>query len=148
MERDTYIFFYELFKKINRNIDVIDITDDLDNTKVINDKYEIGRILKAGELTKRVGSELSGLIREGMKETEIAAEAYYRLYRAGSEEPFVYVNAGSNPRVHSEPLSTAAVENDSVVTFTLDGDFFRYYVDKSFAITVGNPGDNAINAIK
>ncbi len=69
---------------------------------------------------------LTDLIREGMKETEIAAEAYYRLYRAGSEEPLVYVNAGSNPRVHSEPLSTVSVENDSVVTITLDGDFFRY----------------------
>ncbi|MCY0852318.1 MAG: Xaa-Pro peptidase family protein [Thermoplasma acidophilum] len=148
VERDAFIFFYDLFKKLNRNVEVVDITDILDDIKVIKDRYEIDYIMKAGEVTRKVAAALADLVREGMKETDIAAEAYYMLYKAGSEEPLIYINAGPNPRVHSEPLSTVTIRNNSIVTITLDADFSRYYVNKSLTIPIGNPGDTALNAIK
>ncbi len=148
LERDTFAFFYDLFKKLNPSIEVVDITENLGAMKMMKDRYEIDCIEKAGKMVSSVAEEIKNIIRPGMTETELAAEAYYRLYRAGSEEPLVYVNAGPNPRVHAEPLSTVKIPENGTVTVTLDGDFMRYYVNKSFTVPLGDPGETARKAIE
>jgi len=52
-------------------------------------------------------------------ETDVAAEAYRILYKQGSEHPHVYVNAGPNPRVHSEPFKDNILRENTFITNSL-----------------------------
>lgn len=149
LERDAYILFYEIFKRLNRGVEVVDIGEALAEMKMIKDEVELSYIREAGKKANLAIGKAINAVKPGVSETEIAAEAYATLYRLGSEEPLVYVNAGPHPRVHAEPFSTVRVREGTTVTVVVGADHFRYYANKSRTIIVGNNSKEiARNAFK
>jgi len=122
--------------------------EDIAELRAIKDEVEIKCIEKAGEKAKRAIEKALDNAKLGISETEIAAEAYDVLYKMGSEEPLVYVNAGPNPRVHAEPLSTVRVKDGTTVTIVIAADHLRYYANKSETVLVGSRSGIALNAME
>jgi len=54
VERDAYILFYEMFKKVNRDVEVVDVGGMLAEMRAVKDSYELEAIAKAAELSSRV----------------------------------------------------------------------------------------------
>jgi Xaa-Pro dipeptidase len=148
MERDAYIFFYETFKRLNPSVKVKDVSKIITEMRLIKDQYEIDAIRKAGVKAKKALEAAFSAVKPGVSETEIAAEDYSVLYRMGSEEPLVYVNAGPHPRVHAEPLSDHKVRNNTFVTIVIEADHYRYYANKADTIYLGSPTGKALEALK
>ncbi len=148
LERDAYILFYEMFRKLNPGVEVVDVSQLLYELRMVKDGYELDSIRRAGEIASKVMEHVLSVIRPGMSETEIAAEAYYRLYRSGCEEPHVHVNVGPAPRVHSEPLRDVKVREGVFVTVVIAADYNRYYANMSRTIYVGKPSGIAEKAIE
>jgi len=139
VERDAYVFFYEMFKKLNPKVEVIDVSDIIAEMRMLKDDYEIEAIKEAGKKTSRAIIEIIGSIKPGLSETEIAAKLYFILYELGCENPHVYVNAGPHPRIHCEPLRGIIAREDSFVTIIIGADHNGYYANISRSIYLGKP---------
>ena len=138
IERDAYILFYEMFKRLNPGVDVVDISGLVTELRMVKDEYELSAIRRAGELASKVMEVVASTIKPGVSETEVAAEAYYQALKLGSEEPKVHVNAGPHPRVHAEPLSSVKVREGTAVTVVLGIDYLNYYANISRTFIVGS----------
>jgi len=142
LERDAFILFYEMFKRLNRNTEVVDVAPILSEMRMIKDDYELDAIRSAGRKAKKAMEYALSVVKKGVSETEIAAEAYHVLYKMGSEEPHVYVNAGPYPRVHSEPHRDTIIQKNTFVTVVIGADHNGYYANMSRSIFVGNETHN------
>jgi len=58
IERDAYILFYEMFKRLNPGLKVVDVSDIIYEMRMIKDKCEIEAIKRAGEIASRVMEKL------------------------------------------------------------------------------------------
>ncbi len=147
VERDSYILFYEMFKRLNPGVEVVDISGIISEMRMIKDRYEIEALEKAGEIAKEAVEHGLAIVKPGLSEAEVAGEIYSLLYRRGSIEPVVYVNAGPHPRIHSEPFSDVRVRKDTFVTIVVEADYYRYYANKSRSTYIGSPTGLAREAI-
>jgi len=148
VERDAYILFYEMFKRLNPQVAVVDISEIIDDLKIIKDEYEIEAIRDAGLKARRALEKIANTIKPGVSETEIAGEIYSILYKQGSEHPVVYVNAGPYPRIHAEPLHDSRVVENTFVTIVVSADHNGYYANKSITLYIGQPSGMAEKALK
>ena len=73
VERDAYILFYEMFKRLNPHVQVVDVSNILDEMKMIKDRYEIEAIRRAGEKARKVIEYVEGIVKPGLTETEVVA---------------------------------------------------------------------------
>jgi Xaa-Pro aminopeptidase len=138
VERDSYILFYEMFKRANRDVEVVDVGDLLMEMRAVKDGYEVEAITKAAEVSSRVLERALDAVKEGVSELDIAAEAYSLAFKLGSEEPHIYVNVGPHPRVHAEPLRDSVVRDGVLVTLVVGADFRGYYANTSVSTFVGS----------
>lgn len=148
LERDAYILFYEMFKKLNPHVEVVDVAPILYDMRMIKDSYELDAIRKAGAISLKALEKAESIVEPGISETEIAAELYHILYRSGSEDPLVYVNVGPGSRVHAEPLRDIVVKNGVFVTVVVGADYNRYYANSSRTFFVGDLRGEAEKALK
>ncbi len=148
LERDAYILFYEMFKKLNPKVEVVDVSHLLFELRATKDKYELESVRKAGQVASKVMEHVLSTVKPGMSETEIAAEAYHKLYGSGCEEPHVHVNVGPAPRVHSEPYRDVKVREGVFVTMIIAADYNRYYANMARTIYVGKASGMAEKALK
>ena len=148
LERDAYILFYEMFKKLNPKVEVVDVSKLIYELRTTKDKYELESIRRAGKVASKVMEHVLSIVKPGVSETEIAAEAYYKLYSSGCEEPHVHVNVGPAPRVHSEPFRDVKVREGVFVTVIIGADYNRYYANMSRTIYVGRASGTAEKALK
>jgi len=137
IEKDAYIFFYEMFKKLNPHVEVIDIGPIIAEMRMIKDNYELSAMREAGKRASRALEEVMSLIKPGISETEIVAEIYSRLYKWGSEDPHVYVNAGPNVRIHCQPYRDSILRKGTFLTIIIGADYNNYYANMSRTIFVG-----------
>ena len=147
LERDAFILFYEMFKRLNPKTEVIDVASILSEMRMTKDDYELDAIRTAGKKAKKAMEQALSAIEPGVSETEIAAEAYHTLYKMGSEEPHVYVNAGPHPRVHSEPHRDSIVQKNTFVTIVIGADHNGYYANMSRSVFVGDKTHKVTNII-
>ena len=138
VERDSYILFYEMFKRANRDVEVVDVGDLLAEMRAVKDGYEVEAIAKAAEVSSRVLEKALGVVKEGISELDVVAEAYSLAFKLGSEEPHIYVNVGPHPRVHAEPLRDSVVRDGVLVTVVVGADFSGYYANTSVSTFVGS----------
>ena len=149
VERDSYILFLEVFKKLNPNIEIIDIRNLSMELRMIKDDWEIENIKKAGKLASKAMEVASDEIEIGKSELEIASEIYKYLMMHGSEEPKIYVSA--TPRIHAEPFRDVKVRDGKFVTIVIGADFNHYYANIGRSFFIGRKNErvkNAINAIE
>ncbi len=136
-ERDSYVSYHEMFKKVERGVEVVDIGPVLSELRALKDSHEIELIRKAGEISSMVLEEAVSTATEGLSETDIAAEAYRKAFKLGSEEPLIYVNVGPHPRAHAEPMNDVVVKKGVLVTVVVASDHGGYYANTSASIFVG-----------
>ncbi|MCS7385415.1 MAG: Xaa-Pro peptidase family protein [archaeon GB-1867-005] len=148
LERDAYILFYEMFKRLNPRVKVIDVSQIIAKMKMEKDDYELSYIRKAGEIASKAMKKALSTIEPGMAETEIAAELYSTLYKMGCEKPHVYINVGPDPRVHTEPFRDIVVKKGVFVTIIIGADYNRYYANMSRTTYIGKLEGRAEKAVK
>jgi len=135
VERDSYLLFYKVFKRLNPEVELVDILDLTFSLRMLKDEWEKENIRKAGKIASKGMRLAEEIIKPGMSELEIASEINHLLTREGSEEPKVYVS--TTPRVHAEPFRDAYVKGDSIVTVVIGTDYNNYYANMARTFIVG-----------
>ncbi len=131
VERDAYILFFEMFKRLNPRVEVKDVHALIMRLRMIKEAQELEAITKASRVVERGMEAAVNAVKIGATELAIASEAEDAMMRMGSENPHVYVNTGPRPRVHAEPRHAARVEGGHTVSLVLSADNEGYYSNLS-----------------
>lgn len=140
VERDAYILFYELFKRLNPMIEVRDVHSLIMKLRMIKDSQEIDATRRASRIVEGGIEAAVEAVKIGATELEIAGQAMMTMMKMGSENPHVYVNSGPRPRVHAEPRPWVRVGDGHVVSLVLSADYEGYYSNISRTVFVGEVG--------
>ncbi|MEM2904123.1 MAG: Xaa-Pro peptidase family protein [Candidatus Bathyarchaeia archaeon] len=127
VERDSYVLLFELFKRLNPQVEVRDVHSLIMKLRMIKDTGEVELIKRACQVSDAGMKAAVESVDEGISELEIGAEAFYRMMRMGSENPHVYVNVGPRPRKHAEPRADIRVGDGQTVSIVTAGDHEGYY---------------------
>ncbi|WP_455283781.1 M24 family metallopeptidase [[Eubacterium] cellulosolvens] len=131
VERDAYELFFNMFKNLNPQIEIVDVHSLIMELRMSKDPTEIQHIRRASEITDQGMKAAANAIDVGASELDIAAEATYAMMKKGSEHPHVYVNTGEYPRKHAEPRRDIRVTREDAVMITVAGDYQNYYSNET-----------------
>ena len=146
VERDSYILFYEMFKRLNPNIELVDVRGLSMELRMIKDEWELDNIRKAGRIAVKGMKVAEEEIKPGKSELEIASEVLRELMSSGSEDPKVYVSA--TPRAHAEPFRDVEIREGSIATVVIGADWDHYYANMARSFPVGEMSERARNALR
>jgi len=82
----VYSDFLKL-KKMLPGREFLDVADGFMKSRVVKDEYEIEFIRNACRIADKVMMEIPGVLREGMREYELAGEINYLLQKNGADKP-------------------------------------------------------------
>ncbi len=112
----TYRMLQELRKWTSA--EVVDIWKALEAARLIKDEMELERLRRACQIAAEVGNDLPQLLREGMTETEAAAEVNYLVQKRGASGASFNTNAsfGANSaEPHHSPGQDRLRKGDAVL---------------------------------
>jgi len=127
VERDSYVLFFELFKKLNAQIEVVDVHALIMQLRMVKEQNEIEAIKQASKIAEAGLRKAIDTTEVGKTELEVAAEAISEMMRKGAENPHIYVTAGPKPRVHAEPRSWMKIKRGDTVQIVVSADYNGYY---------------------
>jgi len=84
-------------QRLAASAELVDISKELEASRLIKDQEEVRRIRKACYIASRVADEIPSMLRKGMKEYEAAAELDYRMTRMGASGAAFGTNASFGP---------------------------------------------------
>ena len=118
-------------------------SDELENTlhtlRLVKNDYEIYCIIKAQRMDEKAFEETLNFIREGVTETQIAAELEYRMKLAGSEMvsfETIAVSGEKSSMPHGVPTDRV-VKSGEFITMDFGAVYKGYHSDMTRTVAVG-----------
>ncbi len=146
LDIDASALLYSMFEKIHGKRKIVDVHPLLMELRMFKDPEEIELIRKAGEIAAKGMEAVMRIIKPGVKELDIAAEAEYAMRKAGAEDVFVYVNSGP-PRVHARPRNEKVRDYVLVDLMPSCGGYF-YDFARTFLLKDDNQRKAALKAVE
>jgi len=141
LERDSYVLFFELFKKLNAQAEIVDVHKLIMQLRMIKDSTEIEAIKQASRIAEAGMRKAIDTLDVGKNELEVAGEAIAEMMRKGAENPHIYVTAGPKPRVHAEPRSWNKIKLGDTVEIVISADYNCYYSNLTRTVFLGGLSD-------
>ncbi len=146
VERDSYLLFYKIFRRLNPTIEIVDVLDLTMELRMVKDDWEIENMRKAGKIARKGIEVAEESARPGVSELELASEVLHELMKAGSEDPKVYIS--TTPRAHAEPMRDLRIKENSIVTVAIGADLNHYYANTARTLRIGEVGRRVERAIE
>jgi len=137
VERDSYVLFFELFKRLNAQVEVVDVHALIMQLRMIKEPEEVEAIKQASKISEAGLRKAIDAVEVGKSELEVAAEALGEMMKKGSENPHIYVTAGSKPRIHAEPRGSVKIGREDTVELVLAADYNGYYCNLTRTVFLG-----------
>ena len=147
VERDSYVLFFEIFKKMNAQAQIKDVHALIMQLRMIKDSGEIEAIKQASKIAELGMKSAIDAVNVGASELEVAAEAIRTLMKKGSENPHVYVTTGPKPRIHAEPRCWSRIKQNDVVEIVLATDYHGYYSNLTRTVFTGGLSEEKSKAL-
>jgi len=137
VERDSYVLFFELFKRLNARVEVIDVHALIMQLRMVKETEEVEAIRQASKISEAGLREAIDAVDVGKSELEVAAEALSETMKRGSENPHIYVTVGPRPRIHAEPRGSVKIKPGDTVELVLAADYNGYYCNLTRTVFLG-----------
>lgn len=137
VERDAYVLFFELFKKLNSQVEIPDVHGLIMQLRMAKDPEEIEHVRKSARISEAGMRKAVDAIEVGRTELEVAAEVLGEMMKKGAEDPHMHITTGSRPRVHAEPRNWVEIQSGDTVQIVLSADYDGYYSNLSRTIFLG-----------
>ncbi len=136
---------YKAYEKIldATDAEIIDVSDAIIEARNRKDEEEIETLDEAGDIASRVAEEITGYIKEGMKESDVAAELSYRMRKKGASGDAFEIIAGSGPN-SAEPHYTSGprkLEKGDFLVLDFGALYKRYRSDITRTYIIGEASD-------
>ncbi len=137
VERDSYVLFFEFFKLLNPQVEIVDVHSLIMQLRMVKDSSEIEAIKKASSIAEIGMQKAIEVIEVGKTELEVAAEAMSEMMKRGAENPHIYIATGPRPRIHAEPRAWAKIKPKNVVEIVISADYEGYYSNLTRTVFLG-----------
>jgi len=137
VERDSYVLFFELFKRLNAQAEVVDVHALIMQLRMVKEPEELEAIRKASRTAEFGMQKAVDAVDVGKTELEVAAEAVSEMMKKGAESPHIYVTAGPRPRVHAEPRNWAKIQPGDTVEIVISTNCDEYYSNLTRTVFLG-----------
>ena len=137
VEKDSYVLFFELFKRLNRQVEIVDVHPLIMQLRMVKEDNEIEAIRKASRIVEVGMRKAVDEVDAGKTELEVAAEAIAEMMKKGSENPHIYITSGPKPRIHAEPRSNHKIQPNDTVEIVVSADYEGYYSNLTRTIFLG-----------
>jgi len=137
VERDSYVLFFELFRRLNPQIEIVNVHPLIMQLRMIKDESEVEAIRNASRIAEIGMKKAIEAVEVGKTELEVAAEAICEMMKRGSESPHIYVTTGPKPRVHAEPRSWVKINPNDTVQIVVAADYDGYYSNLTRTVFLG-----------
>ncbi|MEM2869480.1 MAG: Xaa-Pro peptidase family protein [Thermoplasmata archaeon] len=129
------------FSKLDRmapRAEFVDISQEIKETRAVKDGRELELLSEACKIASEVAREAPSLIREGMRESELAAELAYRMQRKGASRPnYCIVAFGPNSAEPHYMSGEAVLRRGDIVLLDFGCVFGRYNSDITRTLVLG-----------
>ena len=133
---------HRLIRKLSGGAKLIDVSKELASARMIKQPDELSRIRKACSIASTVGGSIPEIIREGMTETEAAAELNYRMMRLGASHAAFDTTVAfgaKSAEPHYSPSSTRRLRKGNLALFDFGAAYKRYVSDITRTFACGSP---------
>ena len=137
VEKDSYVLFFELFKRLNPQVEIADVHALIMQLRMVKEPEEVEAIKRASKIGEAGLRRAIDTIDVGKSELEVAAEALSETMKRGSENPHIYVTAGPRPRIHAEPRGSVKIKSGDTVEVVLAADYNGYYCNLTRTVFLG-----------
>lgn len=115
---NTPAFLVDLFKKINKDVDLVASDPIMDELRVVKEEEEINNLKKAQSIACKGMDKVRQLLKPGITGNEIATETLYIMMKegaTGTSTP-IHINIGDQSSwIHGKTTSKVVQEGDIVV---------------------------------
>jgi Xaa-Pro aminopeptidase len=142
--------FHEYLVKYMPDANFVEMTEEVDRMKMIKSEEEIGLIKKTAALQDEAIENLRHLIKPGMRDSDVYAEALYSVVKADSEQQLIL--AASGPKGMPVPFAPRHFQNRTI----WEGDQFSilievngpggYYAEIERIFSLGPPSQELVDA--
>lgn len=132
---------YKFIRKCAPKAKLVDVSEAIGRARMIKDSEEISRLRKACQIASHTADAIPDIVREGMKETEAAAELNYMMMRLGASGPAFATNASFGSTT-AEPHYVPAgrkLRRGQLALFDFGASYQRYASDITRTYTCGAP---------
>lgn len=137
----TPAFLVELFRKLNRNIDLVSSDPVMDELRMVKDADELALMRQAQSIAAQGMDRARALIRPGVSGHEIATEALYTMMKAGAEGTStpIHVNTGVRTCWIHGKADQRPIESGDLVVVDLTPQREGYCANLARTFVVGAP---------
>jgi len=134
---------YVLLKDLAPNAEIMDVAKPVTFTRMVKDDSEISILRKACRIASEVAGEMTGFIREGVIEYEVAAEMCYRMQKKGAIGPAfdTIVAFGKNSAEPHYHAGEAVLKKGDFVLLDFGALYKRYRSDITRTYFCGQASD-------
>ena len=146
---DLYMSYseYKAFSDSFENIELISVSDKIELTRMIKSEEEIDFLKKAEKIAVNAFSNTITFVKEGITETEIAAELEYQMRKMGAEGPSfetIVVSGYKSGMPHGKPGKKKLAYGD-FVTMDFGCVYNGYCSDMTRTVIIGKADDEQKN---
>ncbi len=138
VERDSYVLFFELFKRLNPGVEIKDVHALIMQIRMVKDASEIKAIKQASKIAEIGMQKAIDAIDVGKTELEVATEPLSEMMKKEAENPHIYITTGPKPRVHAEPRNWMKIKPDDTVEIVISADYDGYYSNLTRTVFLGS----------
>ena len=118
---------------------LVDVSAAVTKARLVKDEGEVASIRRAAQIASRALEEVTGTIRAGRRESEVAADLVYAMQRRGASGPSFRTIVGSGPN-GAEPHYTAGprkLRRGDLVVIDFGARYEAYCSDVTRTVAVG-----------
>lgn len=137
----TPAFLIDLFSKMNPSVKVVNIAPVMDDMKLVKTPEEIVLVRKASEIAGLGMARAKEVLRAGITENEVAAEAEYVMRKAGASSTAtpIFVNSGVRSGWLHGTATSKIIEKGDLVVIDLVPRYKGYCSNICRTFVIGEP---------
>ena len=128
-------------------VELVPVSGVVERLRLVKDAAELETLREAGRRISAIAASLGEWVRPARREREVAAGINYAMAAAGFSRPAFETIVASGPNAalpHARP-GERSLERGDLVVVDFGGMFNGYAVDITRTVSIGTPGDTAVD---
>lgn len=139
----TPAFLIDLFRKVNKQVEVVPSDPVMDALRMIKDEEEIEKMITAQSIAAKGMDKAKQLLKPGITGHELATEITYTMMKSGSEGTStpIHINAGKRSCWIHGTVTKEPIQKGELVVIDLTPQYEGYCANLARTFVIGDPNE-------
>ena len=139
----TPAFLVDLFRKVNKQVELVPSDSIMDKLRMVKDEEEIKKMTTAQSIAAKGMDTAKKLLKPGITGHELATEIAYNMMKAGSEGTStpIHINSGKRSCWIHGTVTKEPIQDGDLVVIDLTPQFEGYCANLARSFILGNPDE-------